>query len=121
MNKNKDDKYVQISTYILDFLIHGPFRNVHYVARLEFLKNFKNEEYVKRIVDRTGVDKYTLRENSRLYIRDLRVNLISKLKSMEFMDMVRMINDQDHMDDFLRSINKGIGEVKDDIFLQERN
>lgn len=117
--KSKDDKYIQISNYVLDSMRYGPFRNLHYVARLEFLKNYHDEEYVSRITKRTGVDKEVLREDSRKYIMNLRVNLISELKKMEFKELLQLMNDEKTMNNFLHSINIGIGGIKDDFFLQK--
>ena len=121
MNKSFEDRYTQITNYILYSLKYGPYRNVHYVARLEYLNNYHNEKYISLVLERTGGDRKELRNNSRLYIMNLKQGIIKKLKSMKFIDMVNMINEKERMNDFLNSINQGIGEVKDDIFLQKRN
>lgn len=121
MNKSFEDRYTQITNYILYSLKYGQYRNVHYVARLEYLNNYHNEKYISLILERTGGDRKELRNDSRLYIMNLKQGIIKKLKSMKFIDMVNMINEKERMNDFLNSINQGIGEVKDDIFLQKRN
>ena len=121
MNNSFEDRYTQITNYILYSLKYGPYRNVHYVARFEYLNNYHNEKYISLVLERTGGDRKELRNDSRLYIMNLKQGIIKKLKSMKFIDMVNMINEKERMNDFLNSINQGIGEVKDDIFLQKRN
>ena len=119
-NMIKIPNYVLISTFILEQLKEDKkFRNLHYIARYEFLKNQKDKKYVDKILKRTNKSFDEIKKNSQIFIRDIRVLIIKELKKMEYLNCMNLFNDKVELDKFLTLINTLIErENKDDFFLQ---
>lgn len=115
-----NDNILVIANYIMDILKHDhDKKNIHYIARLELLNNYKYEDYTSKIEKRTGVDKESLRKDAIEYIKNLKQNIISLLASYNNLELISIFNNETRMNRLLDHINERIGEVEHDVFLQK--
>lgn len=116
----KKPNYVLISTFILEQLKEDKkFRNLHYIARYEFLRNQKDKKYVDKILKRTNKSFDDIKKDSQIFIRDIRVLIIKELKKMEYLNCMNLFNDKVELDKFLTLINALVERKnKNDFFLQ---
>ena len=116
----KETSYILISNFILEQLKEDRrFRNVHYVARYEFLKNQRDDKYVNRILKKCNKSFDEVKKDSQIFIRDIRRLVIKELKRLDYLKCMNLLNDTSELDKFLTHINETIErEYNNDFFLR---
>ena len=116
----KEQSYILISNFILEQLKEDRrFRNVHYVARYEFLKNQRDDKYVNRILKKCNKSFDEVKKDSQIFIRDIRRLVIKELKRLDYLKCMNLLNDTSELDKFLTHINETIErEYNNDFFLR---
>lgn len=113
-------RYILISSFILEQLRSDKkFRNLHYVARFEFLSNQKDKKYVEKIMKRTNKSFKELKKDSQIFIMNIRSLVVKELEKLEYLNCINLLNDKKELDKFLTLINTIVEEEnKNDFFLQ---
>lgn len=114
---NSNNSYL-CARYALKLLSSGVNRYIPYTSRLLYLKNRRNKEYVKLVMERTNCSEEELTKDSHYYIKNLH-QLVFNLMDEIIKDKGYVNNDD--IEAVLDKAKEKMEEDKNDIFLQKRN
>lgn len=118
MENNTDfDSIVAMKKFIIEQLLNSPDANKEYRFCLDFLHNYKNENYKKFIVERTGKPASEVFKTASKFVKEVNSFIFQKLESMPRNYRAAILNEPQALDNFLETVQNKIKEESNELFI----